>query len=211
METMTIPPQLMKQADPYVSAFERFEQDRSGEASWLMHLRKGGIARFSETGFPSLRDEDWRFTNVAPITKLPFNPVLEPTHDGAIDVKHYNFANLDCTRLVFVNGHFAPKLSTILPQPKGVQIDSLARDLEAGAPLVQKHLGRHARIEQNAFAALNTAFFVDGAYIHVPPGQTVQKPVHLLFVTTSAEAGATAHPRNLIIAEHDSRLTLIES
>jgi Fe-S cluster assembly protein SufD len=211
METTTIPPQQMKQADPYLAAFERFEQDRAGEASWLANLRKGGIARFSEIGFPTMRDEDWRFTNVAAIAKLPFNPTLEPTDDGAVDVKHYNFAALPCTRLVFVNGHFAPQLSTILPQPKGVQIDSLARVLERDGAVAQKHLGRHARIEQNAFTALNTAFFTDGACIHVSAGQIIEKPVHLLFVTTNAEAGSTSHPRNLIIAEPNSRLTLIES
>jgi Fe-S cluster assembly protein SufD len=211
METTTIPPQPMKQADPYLAAFARFEQDRTGEASWLANLRKRGMARFSEIGFPKMRDEDWRFTNVAAITKLPFNPTLEPADDGSVEVKRYNFAALPCTRLVFINGHFAPQLSTILPQPKGVQIDSLARVLEADGALAQKHLGRHARIEQNAFAALNTAFFTDGAFLHVSAGQIVEKPVHLLFVTTNTEAGSTSHPRNLIIAEANSRLTLIES
>lgn len=211
METTTIPHEQMKQADPYVAAFERFEQNRAGEPSWLANLRKGGIARFSEIGFPTMRDEDWRFTNVAPIAKLPFNPTLEPAEDGAVDVQQYNFASLHCTRLVFVNGHFARQLSTILPQPKGVQVDSLARVLESDGALAQKHLARHARIEQNGFAALNTAFFTDGAFVHVPAGQVVEHPVHLLFVSTNAEAGSTSHPRNLIIAEHDSRLTLIES
>src|SRR5688572_9304418 len=110
METTILAPEQMKQADPYAAAFERFEQARSGDASWLTHLRKGGIARFAEIGFPTPRDEDWRFTNVAPIAKLPFNPALEPARDRAIDVQHHNFAALDCTRLVFVNGHFAPKL-----------------------------------------------------------------------------------------------------
>jgi Fe-S cluster assembly protein SufD len=211
METTTIPPEQMKQADPYLAAFERFERDRGGEASWLANLRKGGIARFSEIGFPTLRDEDWRFTNVTPITKLPFNPALESTQNHGIDVKRYNFGSLECTRLVFIDGHFAPQFSTILPQPKSIQIDSLARVLESDGAVVQKHLGRHARIENNAFTALNTAFFADGAFIHVPAGQTIEKPVHLLFITTNAEAGTTSHPRNLIVAERDSRLTVIES
>ncbi len=67
------------------------------------------------------------------------------------------------------------------------------------------------RLERNAFVALNTAFFTDGALIYVPAGQTVERPVHLLFISTNAEAGATSHPRNLVVAERDSRLTLIES
>lgn len=198
----------MQQVDPYLAAFERF--DRNGaEAEWLLNLRQGGIERFSEIGFPTLRDEDWRFTNVTAIAKLPFRPSLETSDRAAVDVKRYNFASLDCIRLVFIDGHFAPRFSTVLPQPKGVQVESLAAILQKDGALAQKHLGRHIQIARNAFAALNTAFFTDGAFIHVSAGQTVEKPVHLLFVTTTD--GATSHPRNLIVADRDSRLTVIES
>ena len=76
---------------------------------------------------------------------------------------------------------------------------------------MQKHLGQHARVDRNTFVALNTAYFTDGAFVHVPAGQVVEKPVHLLFLSTSEERGSTSHPRNLVIAERDSRLTLIES
>jgi Fe-S cluster assembly protein SufD len=209
METTIIAPEQMKEADPYIAAFERFEQERN-EPAWLTNLRKSGMASFTELGFPTTRDEDWRFTNVAPIAKLPFQPVTEP---GAIAVplKQFNFMQLECTRLVFVDGHFVPKLSTFLPQSKGVQIANLAGVLGEDAPLVQKHLGQHARVDQNAFVALNTAYFNDGAFVHVPAGQAVEKPVHLLFISTSEERGSTSHPRNLIIAERGSRLTLIES
>jgi Fe-S cluster assembly protein SufD len=209
METTTLSPQHMKHADPHLAAFEQWERHRAAEPAWLINLRKGGMARFSEIGFPTLRHEDWRFTNVTPIARLPFNPAFEP-RDAEADVKHFNFANLDVTRLVFLNGHFSPQLSTI-SQADGVKIESLARVLESDGALVQKHLGRHARIEQNAFTALNSAFFTDGAFIHLAPGQIVPRPVHLLFVTTGAEPGAASHPRNLIIAEHDSRATIIES
>jgi Fe-S cluster assembly protein SufD len=210
METTTLSPEHMKHADPYLAAFEQWERDRAGEAPWLMNLRKGGMARFAEIGFPTLRDEDWRFTNVTPIARLPFNPAFEPSRDGGVDVKHFNFGDLEVTRLVFLNGHFSPQLSTIA-QAEGVKIESLARVLESDGALAQKNLGRHARIEQNAFTALNNAFFTDGAFIHVAPGQALTRPVHLLFLTTSADPGAASHPRNLIIAEHDSRATIIES
>jgi Fe-S cluster assembly protein SufD len=209
MEAMTLPRQ-MKAADPYLSAFERLDSERAGQRSWLADLRKGGMARFSEIGFPTLKDEDWRFTNVTPITRLPFHPVVQP-REAAPPINHFNFADLDCTRLVFVDGHFAPGLSTLLPQPKGVQVQSLARMLEQDGALAQKHLGHYVSLEENAFAALNTAFFADGAFICVAAGQTPARPVHLLFIATSAEAGATSHPRNLVIAEPDSRLTLVES
>jgi Fe-S cluster assembly protein SufD len=210
METTMMPPEEIKQADPYVSAFQRFTQDRS-EPAWLVKLRRSGFAHFTEAGFPTLKHEDWRFTNVAPIAKLPFEPVLEPGRGGAPAVKQFNFAAIDCIRLVFLDGHFAPELSTLPPQPKNVEIGSVAQALERDHPLVQQHLGHHARLDHNAFTSLNTAFFIDGAFIHVPAGQSPSLPVHLLFIATSTKTGATVHPRNLVIAERDSRLTLIES
>src|SRR5580765_711221 len=70
--------QLMKQTDPYLQKFERFESEAAGKhPSWLFPIRKAGISRFAELGFPTLRDEDWRFTNVAPIARLPFDPVFD--------------------------------------------------------------------------------------------------------------------------------------
>src|SRR5678815_6107342 len=72
-----------KQTEPYVKAFERFEQaDGRRQPSWLFPLRKAGIARFAELGFPTLKHEDWRFTNVAPLAKLPFRPIVEPDLRG---------------------------------------------------------------------------------------------------------------------------------
>src|SRR5687767_1839378 len=184
MET-TLAPEQMKEADPYIAAFDRFEQERN-EPAWLSSLRKGGMARFAEVGFPTTRDEDWRFTNVAPIAKLPFQPATEPGVTS-VPLTQFNFMTLECTTLVFTDGHFSPKLSTVLPLPKGAQVTNLASALIEAEPLVQKHLGRHASVDANPFIAMNTAYFQDGAFVHVPAGQVVEKPVHLLFVSTSEE------------------------
>ena len=199
-----------KETDPYWDAFERLEMK---QPSWLFPLRKAGISRFAELGFPTVRDEDWRFTNIAPIAKLPFQPATERTR-GDVDaaaIQKFSFTGLKASQLVFINGHFAPELSTILPQAEGIKIGSLAAALEKDSTIVEKHLGRYSQGEDNAFASLNTAFFRDGAFIYVPAGQSVENPVHLLFISTSREAGATTHPRNLIIAEKGSQLTVLES
>src|SRR5436190_3458826 len=208
----TKPDQLMKETDPYLAKFERFENEAK-QPSWLFPLRKAGIARFVELGFPTTRHEDWRFTNVAPIAKLPFRPVFDPSPDGvtAEALGELTFAKLAGTRLVFVNGHFANGLSTLRSLPKGVKAGSLAAMLLSDSALLEKHLGRYVRMEDYAFAALNTAFFLDGAFIFVPAGVVVPEPIQLVFVSTVKEAGATAHPRNLIVAEKQSQLTVVES
>jgi len=203
-----------KQTDPYLKAFERFEQaGASAQPSWIFPLRKAGIARFAELGFPTLKHEDWRFTNVAPIVKLPFKPVIDASTSGLTreTLNQFPFAKLPGTRLVFVNGIYAAELSTA-PAPKdGIKVGNLAGALVTDSALIEKHLGRYVSTEDNAFAALNNAFFADGGFVYVPDGKAIEEPVQLLFVNTSTDAGATTHPRNLIIAGREAKATVIES
>src|ERR1044071_2457160 len=100
--------QEMKATDPHVEAFERFEKEAK-HPSWLFPLRKAGMARFAELGFPTTKQEDWRFTNVASIAKLPFRPVFDAGADGVTGeaLATLTFANLRGSRLVFVNGQFS--------------------------------------------------------------------------------------------------------
>ena len=200
--------------DSYLAAFERLIEPSAGKhPSWVFPIRKAGIASFAELGFPTLRHEDWRFTNVGPLTKLPFKPIVEPDLRGVTTetLSKFTFARMPGSRLVFVDGHYSEALSTLRTLPDGVKAGSLATALANDSSLLEKNLAQHAQTGDNAFAALNTAFFHDGAFIYVPPGQALPEPVQLLFISTATEAGATTHPRNLIIADRGAQLTLIES
>lgn len=198
--------------EPYLKKFERFEKEAK-QPSWVFPLRKAAIARFAELGFPTVNDEDWRFTNVAPITRLPFKPIFSaPANPLSPDeVTKFAFGNLPAIRLVFVNGHFIAALSNIGKLQPGVQVQSLAAALAADSSVAQQHLGRYAQSQENAFTALNTAFFQDGGFVYVPAGVSVEAPIHLLFICTASETGAAAQPRNLIIAEKESKLTVMET
>src|SRR5215475_4169719 len=164
--------------DLYLKNFARFENEPN-QPAWLLPLRKAGISSFAEQGFPTLKDEDWRFTNVAPIAQLPFKPVFEAASDKSVAslLSGAVFAGLKGSRLVFVNGHFAPELSSVSGLPSGVKVTNLAAALAKDSAFVEKHLGRYAQAQGNAFAALNQAFFSDGAFIHVPAGITVDEPI----------------------------------
>ena len=202
----------MKETDPYLAKFERLESEMK-QPSWVFPMRKAGISRFAELGFPTLRHEDWRFTNMAPIARLPFKPLFQvsrraPTLNA---VAGFTLARLSARRLVFVDGHFAAALSYPGPQEQGLIVGSLATALAGDSDLIRKHLFKHTEGEANPFTALNTAFFQDGAYIHVPAGKLVETPIHLLFISTSAESGATSHPRNLILAGKGSQVTVLET
>lgn len=200
----------MKETEAHQRQFEWFEQHASKPA-WIFPLRKAGMARFAELGFPTLQDEDWRFTNLAALVKLPFRPAFDASANGltAEDLKAFTFAGLDAIRLVFVNGHYVPELSS--PAEAGLRVKNLAAALVEDSALVEKHLGRYAQDPANPFSALNTAFFQDGGFVHVAAGKTLSRPIHLLFVSATQEPGATAQPRNLILVEKNSRATVIES
>ena len=200
-----------KAAEPYLERFRRFEPELC-QPSWLSPLRKAGITRFAELGFPTLHDEDWRFTNVAPLARLPFKPVFEAATDVTESaLKDRVFASLAGPRLVFVNGRFNAGLSSVRDLPAGVKIASLASALGSDTALIEKHLNHCARMDDTAFAVLNQAFFLDGGFIHVPAGKVLTEPIQLIFISTAKHNGDTTHPRNLIIAEANSKATVIES
>jgi len=208
---ITANPPKVKEANLPLACFDAFETNEAGrDPAWVQSLRKAGIAHFAELGFPTTEHEEWRFTNVAPIAKLPFKPQLNPssTAPSAREIDPFTFDHLKGNCLVFIDGHFSKSLSTLAVKD-GLVIRSLAGELASGG-ILEQHLARHAKYDENAFAALNTAFFRDGAFIVIPKGVTIAEPIHLLFVQTSKENGAVCHPRNLIVAERDSHAIVIE-
>ena len=210
--TQTTPRASAKGAEPFLEKFHRFETEPH-QPSWLLPLRKAGMARFAELGFPTVHDEDWRFTNVAPLARLPFKPAMDSTEDAAARAAlgKYIFANLPGSRLVFVNGHFHAALSVPGKLSAGVKVASLATALTTDSVFIEPQLGRSALTDDNSFAALNQAFFLDGGYVHIPANQTVEEPIQLIFISTARHNGDTIQPRNLIVAGAGSKATVIES
>ena len=199
-------------AEPFLEKFRRLETEPQ-QPSWLLPLRKAGMARFAELGFPTVHDEDWRFTNVAPLARLPFRPMSDTTTDAAARaaLEKCIFVNLPGSRLVFVNGHFHATLSVTGKLPAGVKVASLAAALTTDSAFIEKQLGRFALSDGNSFAALNQAFFLDGGFVHIPANQTVADPIQLIFISMAKHNGDTIQPRNLIIAGAGSKATVIES
>ncbi|HUA67088.1 MAG TPA: Fe-S cluster assembly protein SufD [Candidatus Saccharimonadales bacterium] len=200
-----------KDTEPFLEKFRRFETEPR-QPAWLLPLRKAGMARFAELGFPTVQDEDWRFTNVAPLAKLPFQPAKSADDTAARAVlEKYVFAHIPGSRLVFVNGHFNTALSSVGKLPAGVKVASLATALTTDSAFIEQQLGRLARTDDNSFAALNQAFFLDGGFVHIPANQTIEEPIQFIFISAAKHNGDTIQPRNLIIAEAGGKATIIES
>jgi Fe-S cluster assembly protein SufD len=197
----------------YLANFARFEREiaRNGQA-WTQPLRKAAIARFAELGFPTTRLEEWKYTNVAPIARTPFQPARRAAPASATEaLAAAAIPGLSCAQLVYVNGHFVPELSGLPAVPKGVEAGSLAQALVARRSALEAHLARYAGFEEQAFVALNTAFMQDGAYVFVPRGGVVDGPIHLVFIALPDGEAMVTHPRNLLVFGENARATVIES
>jgi Fe-S cluster assembly protein SufD len=200
--------------DWYRPHFENFERTLNGASGTAVHAeRRKAFSTFLELGFPTTRDEEWRFTNVAPLAASRFQPVpgetVAPIEGTALH--RFMFGGLRCNRLVFVDGKFNARLSATAFLPPGVIVGSLADAIRVDPALVERHLTRLAGYRENAFTALNTSFLQDGACVQIPDGVSLPDPVHLLFVATTADVPRVSHPRNLIVAGAGSRLALAES
>jgi Fe-S cluster assembly protein SufD len=197
--------------ETYAEGFSGLEKVAVGrELPWLRRLRQDGFDRFNAVGFPTLRDEDWRFTNLAPIVQTPFRLARNGKDlPSAKQIEPFRMAGAACT-LVFVDGRFAPALSSLGKLPRGIAVSSLASELAKNPAAVEAHLGRYLNIQRDPFCALNTAFIEDGAYIHIAKSVVAEAPIHLLYVATPHDFPAVSHPRNLIVAEENSQATVVE-
>jgi Fe-S cluster assembly protein SufD len=181
------------------------------ETIWLSERRQAAFARFVAEGLPTTRQEDWKYTNVAPIARQPFHLPAASETITADALAPFAFGEPGWSQLVFVDGRYAPALSALAGLPEGVRVASLAETLTAGEPTLERYLGQYARDADSGFTALNTAFLHDGALVYVPNGKLVEAPVHLLFVSTARDPLAATHPRVLVVLGRASAATVVES
>jgi Fe-S cluster assembly protein SufD len=199
--------------DAYLRSFEAFSRNGGAAApEWARTLRLSGITRFESLGFPTMRNEDWHFTSVAPIAEREFAPLTSSVPAGVTRAQLAPFAFSDAWhQIVFVNGRFDAALSNLGALPDGVQVLPLAKAYDELPILVEQHLGKIASFDGQSFTALNTAFIHDGAVVHVTRDVEVAKPIHLLFVSDARAADGAAQPRNLIVLDRFAKATVIES
>jgi Fe-S cluster assembly protein SufD len=217
-----VTPRAPDSMEAYRADFER----QPTVSSWLRKLRADGMARFESLGFPTTKNEDWHFTSVAPIAERSFAlasleagastvdrrgssrrkaDAIGPLGVRPADIERFGFGAAGWSTLVFLNGVHSPRLSTT---DGGVVVGSLSHAIEAGNPVVERHLGKVASFDVHAFTALNTAFTADGALIELLPEADVPQPIHLVFIS---DGEGISHPRNLIVAGRHSRATVVET
>lgn len=195
----------------FIKNFQSFEKSLNGEKTETFHrLRKDALSKFSLLTVPTIKDEEWKYTNISTVIKHNFNVIPPKTEVTPEIVGKFLFDNLEHHLMVFVNGEFRKDLSRLNELPKKVEVTNLASAIKNNHPVLLKHFGKYAEDSNNLFTALNSAYTKDGAFILVPKGTVVEEPVHIIFINKPENEKFATQPRNLFIAEENSQITIIE-
>ena len=196
----------------YVDAFAARESTLPGQhLEWLRGVRRAAIDTFSRTGFPTPRNEHWKYTNVSPIEKRSFDlaaPSSRTVPAGGPGGHVPRGCASPC--LVFVDGRVDRQLSDLRALPPGVGVEDFTHVVEHDSGFLERRLGRIVSPEKTAFTALNAAFMDAGAVVRVAPDTVLDAPVHLVFVSGSHECERAYSPRIVIAAGAGSRIAVVE-
>src|SRR6185437_4342355 len=208
--------EIANRENSYQLAFRALQEGRESESvSWLRRLRANAMDQFSELGFPSVKNEEWKYTNVAPIAAIDFKPArLQTTTESEIETEElapFRWVETAQSELVFLNGRLRKDLSSWSAIPEEVVAMDLSEAIadERYCEIAWKYLAQQADYVADGFTALNTALVSHGAFVYLPKNTVMKTPLHLLFISDGTQ---TANfPRVLVVAGENSSATLIES
>ncbi len=179
---------------------------------WIVNLRDSAFNQFKISGMPNPQMEDWKYTNFKSLQRQAFSfPNKRNLKINESEISSALIPNLDVYRVVFVDGALDENLSQLDKIPSEIHLASIADQLQNNNDEVKSFLGKYANTEKNGFVLLNTALMQDGIYIHLLKNCVVEKPIHLIYISTTQTHPTWFHLRNLIIAEENSQASIIES
>ncbi len=201
-------PALATEKDLFLDHFAQYD-NRWADAPFA-RLRHAARNRFRDLRLPGSKTEDWRFTNVAGLWKIPFEPALDEIPAGGQGPSLTLPARIaeDAVRLVFVNGHFAASLSKAASDlPLGIHVGNLLGGLTDRA---ERFLGKFAEPRNQLVPALNTGLFHDGAFVWIADGHVLDRPIEIVHLAAPQESPLAVHPRVLIVLGKNSQATVLE-
>lgn len=200
--------------DWYLEQFRKSEHRLNGSAGGEIHkIRQNAIGNFSEKGYPTTRDEEWKYTNIRAIADINFVPAaaIEDLQVDRNSLKINSFSDLACCQVTFVNGRYSSELSDTASAPNGVKIMSIRIALNNNDPDLIRYLDRFTDGSGDSFTALNTAFLWDGIFIYIPDGKILEKPLSIRYHGQTDTEPLLNMPRNLIVLGTNSQASLIET
>lgn len=199
----------MTTADAHLRAFDALRPVLPGHGQpWIDNLRADALRRFEAAGLPNRRLEAWKFTRLGPLEGHAFTPAVDagpvPTLKGLPELA-------ECAaRLVFVDGRFDAAMSDLPNASEGISITTLAEALRDAPASLEGHLSKAAD-PAGALLDLNAAFMADGAVVRLADGAVLDKPIHLVFLSSAADDMRANHIRNVIELGRDARAQVVET
>ncbi|OUS01688.1 Fe-S cluster assembly protein SufD [Flavobacteriales bacterium 33_180_T64] len=194
--------------DKLVSSFMAFENSVDIDAP-VHDVRSEAIKSFEAKGFPSKRDEEWKYTSLNTILKHDYS--VFPKQEEALDykdIKKYFIHDIDTYKIVFIDGKYSSHLSQTTHDSIDVCLMSSALSKPKYQLIIENYFNKAATKE--SLASLNTAFSQEGAYIHIPKNKIVEKPIQIIHFSTGNESALLLQPRNLIVVDENSHVQIIE-
>jgi len=195
----------------YVSVSESFEAKLNGnDNSFFQSFRKDALNQLSITDFPTLKTEEWKYTNLNKIlsTEFPHASSVEKFELTKKDIDKFKEKDFDHHLLVFVNGIFSEELSEVHDLPKNIFVGSLNEGTELENEIVKNHLGKLIK-DKTAFDHLNDSYIIDGSFIVIPDGVILEKPIQILNLSGHPNELTFNTPRNLILVGKNSQVSII--
>ena len=195
----------------YFEAFNDWEKSAlTKDPFWIRETREAALAYFEKAALPTTHEEGWRYADLEPLFKISF-ALQGERHSKETVSRELSSLGFDMDKadwLVFVNGHYSQALSSVEKLPRGVKAQSLIQSLSDG-PL-KRYFSNILPFENRPFVALNYAYFTDGLFLHVPKGQTLERPLHLIYLSSNSGQPTQSHVRNLILMEESSSARVVE-
>lgn len=190
------------------ASFLAFEE-RVDVDAYVHDIRNEAIKIFEEKGFPTKKEEAWKYTSLNIVLKEDYS--VFPKNENAIeynDVKKYFLHDIDTFNVVFIDGKYSSHLSQTTHDGIDVCLMSSALTKPKYRLIIENYFNKAAT--KDSLTSLNTAFSCEGAYIHIPKNKLVQKPIQIIYFSTGNEAATMLQPRNLIVVDENSHVQIIE-
>lgn len=192
-----------------LSSFMAFEEKIDVQTE-LHDLRTAAIKNFENKGFPTKKEESWKYTSLNAILKNDFT--VFPKNESTIefkDVKKYFIHEIDTYKVVFIDGVFSSHLSATTHEGIDVCLMSSALNKPKYKMIIDTYFNQIANKDES-LTSLNTAFANEGAYINIPKSKVVHKPIEIMYFSTGSENALLVQPRNLVIVGENSHVQIIE-
>ena len=191
-----------------ISSFLAFENQMDVD-TYVHDIRSEAIKMFEDKGFPTKKDEDWKYTSLNKVLKE--NYTLFPKKENALeyrDIKKYFIHDIDSYKIVFIDGKYSSYLSETTHDGMDICLTSAALAKPKYRLIIENYFNKIAT--KDSLTSLNTAFSNEGAYIHIPKNKLVEKPIQIIHFSTGNEAASMLQPRNLIVVDENSHVQIIE-